>query len=133
VRCPEFVRLRQSHCRLILSDRIMHRNRRAQSVAVLHQHLRPETQLTGLAVGLPIQYAFPSRLCSGGSHYGAEVSLDGIEKRMEGATGDKSPHVPEKKCGADRKNKTCKSVEHEENQEKGLRGSWARIQMGNFG
>jgi len=47
-----------------------------------------------------------------------------------GAIGDKSPPVPEKKRGRI-EIWTCKSLEQAENHEKGLRGSWARNYMGN--
>ena len=54
------------------------------------------------------------------------------EKKGIGAKkGIETPPVPEKNRGRTGK-KTCKSVEKEENHEKGPRWSWARNQMGNI-
>ena len=58
VQFPMFIHLCQRHSRLVLGNGIMHRDGRTQSVSVLHQHLRPKTQLAGLAIGFPIQHAF---------------------------------------------------------------------------
>ena len=52
-----FVHRRQRLRRLVGGNRIVPRDRRAQSVATLPQHLGPETQLAGLARGFAIEHA----------------------------------------------------------------------------
>jgi hypothetical protein len=59
-----------------------------------------------------------------------EVSSRGVEKRGKGTNVNEALLLPEKNRGRTGK-VTCKSVEQEENHEKGPRGSWARNHMGN--
>ena len=63
-------------------------------------------------------------------NHGGGVFTSGRKKAWEHKKAIGTPPVPEKNRGRTGK-KTCKSVEKEENHEKGPRWSWARNQMGN--